>query len=399
MFAQFCNPWLFTQDKMATFNETVDGQDIQKLRQIAIRFDQTFIKCDFGDEMDKNCGKLFRETMTDDGICYTFNSIAAEELLRKENLHSDFDYSTVDFKTVNWTLDDGYGAKAGINTYPFRVLGAGERAGLNIVLKMEKSYFDYVCKGPVQGYKITMHNPAEYPQPAKHYFRIPAKREVIVSVKPQMIKTSDNLLNYSPASRQCYFSHERYLKYFKVYTQKNCELECLANYTLTKCGCVKFYMPRQSDTPMCSLSAASCYLSTEYDLLQNNLESGDECNCLPDCTSIQYNSEVSSAKFDVEKEKLARGKYSENLSNYQYSKVTIFFENTQFISAKRSELYGLTDFVANCGGVLGLFMGVSLVSIVEIIYYCTIRPINALRKRRAEALNKLTLKISKIEGN
>lgn len=43
------------------------------------------------------------------------------------------------------------------------------------------------------------------------------------------------------------------------------------------------------------------------------------------------------------------------------------------MTSKRSELYGPTDFLANCGGLLGLFMGVSLLSIVEIVYYLTIR--------------------------
>jgi hypothetical protein len=36
-------------------------------------------------------------------------------------------------------------------------------------------------------------------------------------------------------------------------------------------------------------------------------------------------------------------------------------------------MYGPTDFLANCGGLLGLFLGVSVISIVEIFYFCTIR--------------------------
>lgn len=57
----------------------------------------------------------------------------------------------------------------------------------------------------------------------------------------------------------------------------------------------------------------------------------------------------------------------------QIARLSIYFKETQFITSKRSELYGPTDFLANCGGLLGLFMGVSLLSIVEIMYYLTIR--------------------------
>lgn len=62
-------------------------------------------------------------------------------------------------------------------------------------------------------------------------------------------------------------------------------------------------------------------------------------------------------------------------------RLSIFFKEHQFITSKRSELYGQTDFLANCGGLLGLFMGVSLLSIVEVIYYCTLRLGCTLRMR------------------
>jgi hypothetical protein len=55
------------------------------------------------------------------------------------------------------------------------------------------------------------------------------------------------------------------------------------------------------------------------------------------------------------------------------ARLSLFFKEDQFITSKRSELYGRTDFLANCGGLLGLFMGVSLISILEIFYFCTIR--------------------------
>lgn len=64
------------------------------------------------------------------------------------------------------------------------------------------------------------------------------------------------------------------------------------------------------------------------------------------------------------------------------SRLSIFFKEAQFLTSKRSELYGTTDFLANCGGLLGLFMGVSTLSIVEIIYFCTVRLVTNLKMRR-----------------
>jgi Amiloride-sensitive sodium channel len=59
--------------------------------------------------------------------------------------------------------------------------------------------------------------------------------------------------------------------------------------------------------------------------------------------------------------------------SFAYTQVTIYFKETQFLTSERRELYGSTDFLANCGGLLGLFLGVSVMSFLEIAYFCTIR--------------------------
>jgi acid-sensing ion channel, other len=55
--------------------------------------------------------------------------------------------------------------------------------------------------------------------------------------------TADNFEKYSVPQRQCYFSNERYLKFFNDYTQDNCDLECEANVTIKHCGCLNFNFP------------------------------------------------------------------------------------------------------------------------------------------------------------
>lgn len=81
------------------------------------------------------------------------------------------------------------------------------------------------------------------PRPKNQHFRIPLNQSVIAAVMPNMITTSSAVKNYSSERRKCYFSSERQLKYFKAYNQQNCQIECITNYTLNKCGCVDFYTP------------------------------------------------------------------------------------------------------------------------------------------------------------
>lgn len=48
--------------------------------------------------------------------------------------------------STNWTLERGY-ETADPETFPYRVLGPGARAGLNIVLKLTDVDLDYMCRG------------------------------------------------------------------------------------------------------------------------------------------------------------------------------------------------------------------------------------------------------------
>lgn len=153
-------------------------------------------------------------------------------------------------KSTKWNLEDGYSKvdDVDIDTYPNRVFGSGAPLGLFALIRGYTQHTDYLCRGPVQGFKITLHTPGEVPQVSKYYFRVPYNQEVMVSVKPNMITTSNGLRGNEPNQRQCYFDSERRLEFFKVYTQRNCELECLTNFTKLHCGCVKFSMPRKRIT-------------------------------------------------------------------------------------------------------------------------------------------------------
>lgn len=142
-----------------------------------------------------------------------------------------------------WSLETGYKVATKENSYPNRVFSSRENAALHFEPQISNHNLDYVCGGFVQGFKIFLHLPVDVPQIATNSFRVPLSEEVEISIKPQLITTSDGLRKYGPDQRKCYFTSERRLRFFKVYTRTNCKEECLANYTRKECGCVKFSMP------------------------------------------------------------------------------------------------------------------------------------------------------------
>lgn len=148
-----------------------------------------------------------------------------------------------------WSLENGYERKSEIDpkVYPYEVLGAGNRGSFQIVLRMFENDFDYICKGSIIGFKVAIHLPGDLPSilSSNHFFRIPTKQETLVTFEPKVLRTDDSLRRYSPNDRGCFYPSEGTLKYFKEYTQRNCELECLTDHTLRNCGCVKFSMPSE----------------------------------------------------------------------------------------------------------------------------------------------------------
>ncbi|TMW52550.1 hypothetical protein DOY81_002375 [Sarcophaga bullata] len=388
-----CDPHLYREG--CGFNHT-NGQDlIAILSTIMPQFEQTFEKCRWRN-VAKKCEELFFKYLTDDGVCYSFNTLNPNEIFNPEGLIPDIILHTEKRKHVDWNVEDGYSTNTEAETYPHRVLGPGAKAGLDLLLNGIVKDFDNLCRGPVQGFKILLNTPGEVAQVSKQYFRIPFGQEVLIAIKPKIITTSDGLKHYEPNRRQCYFQHERDLRYFQIYTQNNCELECLSNFTMNRCGCVKFSMPRSAEIPVCGSRSLNCMNIAEDELsireFNQSIETSKEnyrgptsCNCLPACTSIAYEAEISQADYDHQltmKMKQDAESTDNDLVESKKSRLSIFFKEAQFLTSKRSELYGTTDFLANCGGLLGLFMGVSTLSIVEIIYFCTVRLITNLKMRR-----------------
>lgn len=111
-------------------------------------------------------------------------------------------------------------------TYPWST-NTGVVFGLKINFKMNKLHegcYDYDS--------FIIHPPNELPI----YSDIVRFEDLVttdVVITPEIIKTEDNLKRLDVNVRNCYFDDERKLKYFKVYTQTNCEQECLSEISKT----------------------------------------------------------------------------------------------------------------------------------------------------------------------
>lgn len=147
------------------------------------------------------------------------------------------------------------------------------------------------------------------------------------------------------------------------------------------------------------------------------------CNhCLAGCFAMNYDSTYSTGKIFEKIPFLRRN----NLVTKNIAIVHIYYGQSTFRSQHKEELVGFTDFLcknflkyistfvvklgkiyikisiffiyntASMGGLLGLFMGFSFISVIELVYFVSIRPYcNYLRfsDRRRELMTKIIRKM------
>ncbi|XP_021709992.1 sodium channel protein Nach [Aedes aegypti] len=428
------------------------------VENISVPMENFIGKCDFNDYF--SCEYLFQYVMTDMGLCVNFNMLQKYRMLRRgsfpkndpfifprgrglrtgrddnggvidldallgvdkasqeENSTSTTTASPRNIRKRSvsrkrnpidiWFPEEGYIKKQTLDNIPTRGLGAGKYRAFNLALIGHEDDMSKECDDlQIRGHKILFHSPVDYPHMINSVV-IPFDHITQIAVKPLVVKTSPKVRNYPPERRQCFFEDERYLKYFLVYTQNNCELECLSNYTLARCGCVKYSMMRSEEMKVCETINYPCLHNAVMEFVKtedptrrftfgkrpklNAFSFRGQCNCLPACTSYQYD-------FEIFKQSFGSGKIDGITADY-LGTLSVFFKEPQFIAMIRSELYGFTDFIANCGGLLGLFTGTSLLSLVEIAYFCFVRPLSRrINRSRVSSVHSLPPVISTVSGN
>jgi hypothetical protein len=149
----------------------------------------------------------FTEIITRNGLGFTFNLMEHSDLFYENRSSSDFRYSYNDASPREkrpWSTGAQMGSKLWAKFY-----------------NLDPS--PYFCKLS----QFSVHSPFELPQVSS--FRVfDVGMKLNVWIKPDIIQTDDDLRSFDPDERKCYFEGERNLTYFKVYTKKNCESECLS---------------------------------------------------------------------------------------------------------------------------------------------------------------------------
>lgn len=323
-----------------------------------------------------SCSEILKPIMTDEGLCFNFNMFDVYDIYTDEVKKHDWDKDRN--ITYVWDPEDGYDRNYFLNGTPKRSVEPGAKNALMVALFTRKEDIISSCRDySNQGMRVSLHMPNRIPRPSEVYFHVGLESLVSASVLPTMSYTSTDVKSFEPDVRNCYFPKERKLRYFKGYSQNNCNMECTTNYTMKACGCVAYYMPRSNSTPVCGLAKVACLEAASTFLSKQDADDDivsvvDKCDCRPLCVDITYGVELSDDEWHWYEQVLVQETDQdtlESLEKYTVSAVRIFFRDSFFLPKQRRELFETSDLISNFGGILGLFTGFSLFSLAEIIYF------------------------------
>lgn len=189
------------------------------------------------------------------------------------------------------------------------------------------------------------------------------------------------------------------MRLFSKYSRKNCLEECQSNLSLSTCGCVDFFLASKihmdsfilivtyffsgdETTRICGLSDSRCSYDNMLLFIMEPVEPEDvkKCDCLQECNSIEYEIQVIKTKLEFERHYLTYNNVSYWIGNTYHGALTVSFSDTEYTALRRYQSNGIVSFLSNVGGLLSLFLGVSVISIIEIFYFLFIRLTTDLMK-------------------
>lgn len=168
----------------------------------------------------------------------------------------------------------------------------------NVLLELEISTHNATNISLHQAFSL--HNPFEPPLSLSknETIEFDGGKLIEILVTPKVVTNDPKMVEFRVEDRLCYFEGERRLRFFKRYSVKNCQNECISNITALTCGCVPFDSIRDKETPICEFHEMSCVQDLRYRLkIEPDSVTMAACNCLLSCNSIAYEFEIIETRF------------------------------------------------------------------------------------------------------
>ncbi|CAB3407348.1 unnamed protein product [Caenorhabditis bovis] len=266
-------------------------------------------------------------------------------------------------------LDPTYGA---CFTYGLRMGNAtNERSGPSYGLRLEVfvNVTEYLPTTEAAGVRLTVHSIGEQPFPDAAGFSAPTG---FVSSFGIRMKSMTRLpAPYGDCVKEGKTADFIYTD--KSYNTEGCQRSCIQKHLAQTCGCGDPRFPPYRETKNCAVDdpyKRECIKREMHVATRNSKKLG--CVCKQPCNQEVYSVSYSASRWPAVAGDLSGcplGMPAHHCLNYkreQGSMIEVYFEQLNYESLLESEAYGLPNLLSDFGGQLGLWMGVSVITIMEV---------------------------------
>nr|XP_036212967.1 pickpocket protein 19 isoform X1 [Bactrocera oleae] len=348
---------LYGLDLNLTLLDDVDIMEV--MRYVGFTCDEMFVQPCHWRRNAYNCCDLFSMERTEYGFCFVFNSVITEQG-RERMLRNRY--------------------------YPYHNSKTTELSGLDVVINLDetKQPPNFSLSNGI--YVMVKKADQWHSTPRFINYNTYTKLPVV----PQFTLTDERTRDVTPEERRCLFEDEDdHPLYKKIpgleYRRGNCFARCHQEYVFKLCKCnLRVFFPQDESDNITACTAKDFKCLYEYrDIFESDTRVSESeyvetvsnntmiCNCLSSCNQLIYvTNYISEPLEDVN----ATDEIKKVHLDVHYSSTYMMQYNTRI-------RYTFVELLANFGGIIGLFLGASLMSGVELFYYFTIGLYTYLRQR------------------
>ncbi|XP_030204408.1 acid-sensing ion channel 2 isoform X2 [Gadus morhua] len=304
-----------------------EGTNLEFMDRLSHQLDEMLLSCKYRGE---SCGAHnFTSVFTRYGKCYMFNAVEEGKSLRT-------------------TMKGGTGN------------------GLEIMLDIQQDEYlpvwgDTEDTAFEAGVRVQIHSQAEPPFIHELGFGVAPGFQTFVA-------TQEQRLTYLPPPWGECESKALESGYFPAYSVTACRIDCETRYIVENCNCRMVHMP--GDASYCTPEQyKDC---AEPALAKLSASESSNCMCRTPCNMTRYNKELSMVKIPSK----TSARYLEKRFNKSEKYITdnilvldVFFEALNYETIEQKKAYEVAGLLGDIGGQMGLFIGASILTILELFDY------------------------------
>ncbi|XP_069509774.1 acid-sensing ion channel 1 isoform X3 [Ambystoma mexicanum] len=157
-------------------------------------------------------------------------------------------------------------------------------------------------------------------------------------------------------------------EFFDTYSITACRIDCETRYLIENCNCRMVHMP--GDSPYCTPEQYKECADSALDFLVER--DNTYCVCETPCKMTRYGKELSMVKIPSKASAKYLAKKFNKSEQYIAENVLvldIFFEALNYETIEQKRAYGVAGLLGDIGGQMGLFIGASILTVLELFDY------------------------------